>query len=80
MDIGRLARRAGQHPPLSCPTSPPQGGRLTVRLLSPTSNVAGKARSETLVISPLAGEMAGRPEGGVQAQPEPHQGALLVSI
>ncbi|RWC49700.1 MAG: hypothetical protein EOS29_32625, partial [Mesorhizobium sp.] len=50
---------AGQHPPLSCRTSPPQGGDRMSRMLSPITSVA-----EKLPISLLAGEMAGRPEGG----------------
>ncbi|RWB19030.1 MAG: hypothetical protein EOQ40_22380 [Mesorhizobium sp.] len=57
---------AGQHPPLSCRTSPPQGGRLDVTAASPTAYVGGRAPSAKLPISLLAGEMAGRPEGGVK--------------
>ncbi|RUX26165.1 hypothetical protein EOA13_24875 [Mesorhizobium sp. M7A.F.Ca.US.011.01.1.1] len=64
--IGRLAKPVGQHPPLSCRTSPPQGGRLAVRPAFANLHTAGKALPAKLPISPLAGEMAGRPEGGVQ--------------
>ncbi|AZO70763.1 MAG: hypothetical protein EOQ32_20880 [Mesorhizobium sp.] len=56
--------RVPSHPPLSCLTSPPQGGRLDVAAVSPIAHVAGGAPSAKLLISPLAGEMAGRPEGG----------------
>ncbi|RUW90535.1 hypothetical protein EOA19_20230 [Mesorhizobium sp. M7A.F.Ca.US.010.02.1.1] len=49
---------------MSCRTSPPQGGRLDVLPLSPIADVAGNAPSAKLPISPHAGEMAGRPEGG----------------
>jgi hypothetical protein len=34
--------------------------------MSPISNVAGDAARPKLPISPLEGEMAGRPEGGEQ--------------
>ena len=54
-----------EHPPLSCRTSPPQGGRLSAHPLSPIFNDARKGWAPELLISPLAGEMAGRPEGGV---------------
>ncbi|RWI20656.1 MAG: hypothetical protein EOQ92_20565 [Mesorhizobium sp.] len=55
-----------EHPPLSCRTSPPQGGRSaasTVRSLLRRWRLA-KAAERT--ISPLEGEMAGRPEGGAK--------------
>ncbi|QKC63757.1 hypothetical protein EFV37_16740 [Mesorhizobium loti] len=54
-----------EHPLLSCRTSPPQGGRLRAHPLSPISSAAKVGRACELPISPLAGEMAGRPEGGV---------------
>ncbi|RWA71900.1 MAG: hypothetical protein EOQ30_11895 [Mesorhizobium sp.] len=57
---------AGQHPPLACRPSPPQGGRLDVTAASPTAYVGGRAPSAKLPISLLAGEMAGRPEGGCE--------------
>ncbi|RUT91015.1 hypothetical protein EOD23_35715, partial [Mesorhizobium sp. USDA-HM6] len=54
----------GTAPPLSCRTSPPQGGRLDV--ISAFANRLGSRISA--VDEPadllLAGEMAGRPEGG----------------
>ncbi|TRB10084.1 hypothetical protein EXN32_25265 [Agrobacterium tumefaciens] len=59
------------HPPLSCRTSPPQGGRsvaATARFL--TSSALRAAASikmfgaSRLSISPLEGEMSGRTEGG----------------
>ncbi|PRD50301.1 hypothetical protein C5750_23090 [Phyllobacterium myrsinacearum] len=53
------------HPPLSCRTSPPQGGRSA--FIDISTNLQGCKVSETVdvdVISPLVGEMAGKPEGG----------------
>ncbi|RUZ80201.1 hypothetical protein EN943_04680 [Mesorhizobium sp. M7A.F.Ca.US.006.01.1.1] len=69
MVIGRSRwrGRVPSHPPLSCRTSPPQGGRLRAQPLSPISHFARRSGTPKLPISPLAGEMAGRPEGGVQA-------------
>ncbi|MBX3568535.1 MAG: cobaltochelatase subunit CobN [Rhizobiaceae bacterium] len=46
------------HPPLACRPSPPQGGRLRA--------------SPELPISPLEGEMAGRPEGGAKERCTSH--------
>ncbi|PYE90068.1 hypothetical protein C7477_102156 [Phyllobacterium leguminum] len=60
-----LLIRASSHPPLPCRASPPQGGRLAV--------INDGSYSATLaigiyacegVISPLEGEMAGKPEEG----------------
>ncbi|RUW34343.1 MAG: hypothetical protein EOS39_17905 [Mesorhizobium sp.] len=48
---------------------PRKGGDWTSRRLSPISNAAEMAAWPKLPISPLAGEMAGRPEGGAWAQP-----------
>ncbi|TIM13913.1 MAG: hypothetical protein E5Y32_23815 [Mesorhizobium sp.] len=53
-----------EHPPLACRTSPPQGGRLCPWRLSPIFTFAGVGGQSKLPISPLEGEMAGRPEGG----------------
>jgi hypothetical protein len=44
--------------------TPRKGGDHAVASLSPTANVAGNAPPPTLPISPLAGEMSGRTEGG----------------
>ncbi|RUX23155.1 hypothetical protein EOA13_34565 [Mesorhizobium sp. M7A.F.Ca.US.011.01.1.1] len=55
---------AGQHPPLACRPSPPQGGRSLSSRLSPIAIVAGVEPTVDLPISPLAGEMPGRAEGG----------------
>ncbi|RRH94361.1 hypothetical protein EH240_27230 [Mesorhizobium tamadayense] len=52
------------HPPLACRPSPPQGGRSAV---SPPRSFLSQwrlAKAAERLISPLAGEMAGRPEGG----------------
>ncbi|TIL68574.1 MAG: hypothetical protein E5Y77_05115 [Mesorhizobium sp.] len=43
---------------------PRKGGDWPSQQPSPISNVAGVSGAPKLLISPLAGEMAGRPEGG----------------
>ncbi|TIQ38736.1 MAG: hypothetical protein E5X48_02395 [Mesorhizobium sp.] len=52
-----------ERPPLACRPSPPQGGRLAAATLSPIIDIAGRETVPKLRISPLEGEMAGRPEG-----------------
>ncbi|TIN15055.1 MAG: ABC transporter ATP-binding protein, partial [Mesorhizobium sp.] len=53
------------HPPLSCRTSPPQGGRLAIISAFAYLQRCKDGRIGLKPpISPLAGEMAGRPEGG----------------
>jgi hypothetical protein len=53
------------HPPLACRPSPPQGGRLAVRTACPKiATLLAKRLQCGRLISPLEGEMAGRPEGG----------------
>ncbi|TIO09042.1 MAG: lytic murein transglycosylase [Mesorhizobium sp.] len=54
-----------------CPAGhlPRKGGDRPSPLLSQIVNAGGRAASPKLPSSPLAGEMAGRPEGGVQARP-----------
>ncbi|RWD81007.1 MAG: lytic murein transglycosylase [Mesorhizobium sp.] len=49
-----------------CPAGhlPRKGGDWLARRLSPITGVAESAPAPELPISPLAGEMAGRPEGG----------------
>ncbi|TPK96784.1 lytic murein transglycosylase [Mesorhizobium sp. B2-4-16] len=49
-----------------CPTGhlPRKGGDWVSRRLSPISNVGRRVPSAKLLISPLAGEMPGRAEGG----------------
>ncbi|RWP36322.1 MAG: hypothetical protein EOR03_09995 [Mesorhizobium sp.] len=66
--LGPINRNAEpRHPPLSCRTSPPQGGRSDV-----IGDFANRQRGRQLSrrcgqpISPLAGEMSGRTEGGVK--------------
>ncbi|TPM45981.1 hypothetical protein FJ964_15685 [Mesorhizobium sp. B2-3-2] len=58
------ARSAGQRPPLPCRASPPQGG--TSDFVTAFANLQRwrVGGTLTLPISPLVGEMAGRPEGG----------------
>ncbi|TGQ16904.1 hypothetical protein EN809_005220 [Mesorhizobium sp. M2E.F.Ca.ET.166.01.1.1] len=45
---------------------PRKGGDRTSRGLSPNLNVAASSEASKLPISPLAGEMSGRTEGGVK--------------
>ncbi|RUU13480.1 hypothetical protein EOD23_04405 [Mesorhizobium sp. USDA-HM6] len=59
--------RVPSHPPLSCRTSPPQGGRSDVAWDSANFQRWREGGASKLPISPLAGEMSGRTEGGVQA-------------
>ncbi|RWO31468.1 MAG: hypothetical protein EOS10_13955 [Mesorhizobium sp.] len=53
-------------PPLSCRTSPPQGGRSPSPPPSRTATVAGASGTPKLPISPQVGEMSGRTEGGAK--------------
>ncbi|RUU98042.1 hypothetical protein EOA79_23920, partial [Mesorhizobium sp. M1A.F.Ca.IN.020.03.2.1] len=53
-----------KHPPLSCRTSPAQGGRLAVATRFANLRRCRTGGADELLISRLAGEMAGRPEGG----------------
>ncbi|TPJ83173.1 hypothetical protein FJ419_00745 [Mesorhizobium sp. B2-6-2] len=53
-----------RRPPLSCRTSPPLGGDWLSPPLSPITEVERRGAAPKLLISPLVGEMAGRPEGG----------------
>jgi assimilatory nitrate reductase catalytic subunit len=50
-----------------CPAGhlPRKGGDQLIAMLSPITGVAGLATKSKLPISPLAGEMSGRTEGGV---------------
>jgi ApbE superfamily uncharacterized protein (UPF0280 family) len=60
-------------PPSVLPDISPAWGEITpAALVSPITNVAGKADSAKLPISPQAGEMSGRTEGGnVERTPAP---------
>ncbi|RUX09238.1 D-alanyl-D-alanine dipeptidase, partial [Mesorhizobium sp. M7A.F.Ca.CA.002.14.1.2] len=51
-----------RHPPLACRRSPPQGGRSDV--LAAFASYQWWSRTPKLTISPLAGEMPGKAEGG----------------
>ncbi|RUX03992.1 hypothetical protein EN851_28090 [Mesorhizobium sp. M8A.F.Ca.ET.208.01.1.1] len=55
---------AREHPPLSCRTSPPQGGRLAVCALRLFFNAEDWRNPARHLIAPLEGEMSGRTEGG----------------
>ncbi|TJU95759.1 MAG: propionyl-coenzyme A carboxylase alpha polypeptide [Mesorhizobium sp.] len=59
---------APRHPPLACRPSPPQGGRLAVTSVFANFRRRRMCEAEKLSISPLEGEMAGRPEGGAGPQ------------
>ncbi|RUW36997.1 MAG: hypothetical protein EOS38_21315 [Mesorhizobium sp.] len=47
-------------------SQPPQGGRLDVRQVFANLQSRRMSRAPKLLISPLAGEMPGRAEGGVK--------------
>ncbi|MBL8575959.1 MAG: cobaltochelatase subunit CobN [Mesorhizobium sp.] len=51
-------------PPLSCRTSPPQGGRSAASAESSTFDVLEEDGTAERAISPQVGEMSGRTEGG----------------
>ncbi|MEI9416601.1 nitrate reductase [Mesorhizobium sp. Cs1321R2N1] len=53
---------------------PRRGGDRILSRPSPIFNVARQAPAPKQLISPLAGEMVGRPEGGVQARHPPQAG------
>ncbi|RWC38612.1 MAG: hypothetical protein EOS55_30495 [Mesorhizobium sp.] len=55
-----------KHPPLSCRTSPPQGGRLAVAIAFANRHRWRVSETAKLPISPLEGEMSGRTEGGAK--------------
>ncbi|TIX21207.1 MAG: hypothetical protein E5V35_30205, partial [Mesorhizobium sp.] len=63
--VAHPAKSALRAAPL-CPAGhlPLKGGDWLVARLSLITNVAGRAPPVKLPISPLEGEMAGRPEGG----------------
>ncbi|RWC30622.1 MAG: hypothetical protein EOS27_13035 [Mesorhizobium sp.] len=52
-----------ERPPLACRPSPPRGGRLAAATPSLIIDVTGRTAASKLPVSPLEGEMAGRPEG-----------------
>ncbi|TIP86046.1 MAG: hypothetical protein E5X63_13010 [Mesorhizobium sp.] len=60
----RYSDVGGTDPPLSCRTSPPQGGRLDVALAFANLQHLKAGDALELPISPLEGEMSGRTEGG----------------
>ncbi|TGP24493.1 hypothetical protein EN827_11040 [Mesorhizobium sp. M1D.F.Ca.ET.184.01.1.1] len=51
-------------PPLSCRTSPPQGGRSDVIMAFANLRGCRISGAQKQPISPLVGEMSGRTEGG----------------
>ncbi len=57
-------RCVGLHPPLSCRTSPHQGGRSASGTIAASFSSSRWARPCRRSISPLEGEMSGRTEGG----------------
>ncbi|RWH29537.1 MAG: hypothetical protein E5X33_16135 [Mesorhizobium sp.] len=68
---------AFRHTP-RCPAGhlPRKGGDRMSRSLSPIASVAGGSPAPKLPISPPAGEMSGRTEGGAQARPSRSAQAL----
>jgi NADPH:quinone reductase-like Zn-dependent oxidoreductase len=67
----------GVRPPLSCRTSPPQGGRSAGAMSHPSSTAQVEQGSHHLPISPPEGEMSGRTEGG---EPNPQGPKTGLSI
>ncbi|RUX43898.1 hypothetical protein EN742_31200, partial [Mesorhizobium sp. M4A.F.Ca.ET.020.02.1.1] len=59
-----MPNAGGTAPPLSCRTSPPQGGRSDVPCTFANRQRCRRAPAPKLPISPLEGEMPGRAEGG----------------
>ncbi|TPO01796.1 hypothetical protein FJ980_19720 [Mesorhizobium sp. B1-1-5] len=61
-----LLRSEGQRPPLSCRTSPPQGGRSAASptALHPSTLKIGESRDDSHL--PTRGGDGGRPEGGAK--------------
>ncbi|PRD45743.1 hypothetical protein C5748_00850 [Phyllobacterium phragmitis] len=58
-----------EHPPLACRPSPPQGGRLAfINVCHQSHTLKNEYRGFCQPISTLVGEMAGRPEGGVEVR------------
>ncbi|TJV04626.1 MAG: hypothetical protein E5Y12_11935 [Mesorhizobium sp.] len=67
MDWAKPCSAGGTAPPSALPGHlPRKGGDWVSGMPSPISNIEKLALSATLPISLLAGEMAGRPEGGVK--------------
>ncbi|TIO75174.1 MAG: hypothetical protein E5X74_18040 [Mesorhizobium sp.] len=54
---------------MPCRASPPQGGRSDVTLAFANHRRRRKAPPAEMPISPLAGEMSGRTEGGASRPP-----------
>ncbi|RWC23930.1 MAG: hypothetical protein EOS27_31415 [Mesorhizobium sp.] len=79
-----LFEAGGQHPPLACRPSPPQGGRSNITNAFAYYQRCRDGRASKLPISPLAGEMPGRAEGDVkdrdgQFLPQHDDGAATVA-
>ncbi|RUV54934.1 hypothetical protein EOA85_23165 [Mesorhizobium sp. M5C.F.Ca.IN.020.29.1.1] len=55
-----------EHPPLACRPSLPQGGRMAASSAGSSLRRWRLAKAAECVISLVAGEMAGRPEGGAK--------------
>ncbi|MER9376612.1 cobaltochelatase subunit CobN [Mesorhizobium sp. M0491] len=77
------------HPPLSCRTSPPQGGRsdfikagsfpVSLEADASATSTIGEISNDS-AISPLAGEMSGRTEGGVKELDADNVNAPIIPI
>ncbi|RWM32698.1 MAG: hypothetical protein E5Y01_21235 [Mesorhizobium sp.] len=59
-------RPAGQHPPSGLPAISPARGEIGSHAGFPNLQSRRMSRAPKLLISPLAGEMPGRAEGGVK--------------
>ncbi|PBC06873.1 hypothetical protein CK230_29370 [Mesorhizobium sp. WSM3859] len=64
--MAKFLTLAGQRPPLACRPSLPLAGRSDVAVAFANLDIAGMSAAPKLPISPLVGEMAGRPEGGAK--------------
>jgi len=65
--LGEEADDALAIPPSGLPAISPSGGEIDGGMVSPNSGVAAVGNAGSQPISPLEGEMAGRPEGGIPA-------------
>jgi len=65
VDIETWRQAAAVSPPSGLPAISPSGGEIDGAAVSRNSGVSSEAGAGHLPISPLEGEMAGRPEGGI---------------
>ncbi|TIQ56351.1 MAG: hypothetical protein E5X46_19905, partial [Mesorhizobium sp.] len=65
----KIDRRRDSAPLCPAGLLPHEGGDRTSHPLSRITNIARRSEGSELPISPIEGEMAGRPEGGALALP-----------